>query len=67
MKKAIILAVISLFIFGAYTVNAYAYDSKFGFVDLNKALNESDEGKKAVTALESLVKIQADDHRGKRG
>lgn len=56
MKKAIILAVMSLFVFGAYTVNADAYDSKFGFVDLNKALNESDEGKKAVTALESLVK-----------
>ncbi len=29
---------------------------KFGFIDLNRALNESNEGKKAVTALESLVK-----------
>lgn len=55
MKKAIILAIFSLFIFGANTLNADTGDLKFGFVDLNKALNESDKGKKAVTALESLV------------
>ena len=55
MKKAIIVAIISLLIFGSYTLNADAGELKFGFVDLNKALNESDEGKKAVTALESLV------------
>lgn len=55
MKKAIILAIVSLFIFGPYTLNADAGELKFCFVDLNKALNESDEGKKAVTALESMV------------
>ncbi len=55
MKKAIILAIFSLFIFGANTLNADTGDLKFGFVDLNKALNESNKGKKAVTALESLV------------
>lgn len=56
MKKAIILAIISLFVFGALAFNADAEELKFGFIDLNRALNESDEGKKAVTALESLVK-----------
>jgi len=55
MKNAIILAIVSLFIFASYTLNADAGELEFGFVDLNKALNESDEGKKAVTSLESLV------------
>ena len=58
MKKIIILAVVSLFIFGAFTLNVDAKELKLGFVDLNRALNESDEGKKAVTLLESLTKIK---------
>ena len=56
MKKALIFTIVSLFIFGAFAFNADAEELKLGFVDLNRALNESDEGKKAVTALESLVK-----------
>lgn len=56
MKKTVILIIISLFISGAFAFNADAEELRFGFVDLNRALNESDKGKKAITALESLVK-----------
>lgn len=56
MKKAVILVIISLFISGAFALKADAGELKFGFIDLNRALNESNEGKKAVTALESLIK-----------
>jgi outer membrane protein len=56
MKKSVILVTIALFIFCAFTLKADAGELKFGFIDLNRALNESNEGKKAVTALESLVK-----------
>ena len=56
MKKTVILVIISLFISGAFTLKADAGELKLGFIDLNRALNESDEGKKAVTALEGLVK-----------
>ncbi|GBE04101.1 outer membrane protein [bacterium BMS3Abin09] len=56
MKKIAILVIISLFFTGAFALKANAGELKFGFIDLNRALNESDEGKKAVTALESLVK-----------
>jgi outer membrane protein len=55
MKKAAILVIITLFISGAFALKANADETKFGFIDLNRALNESNEGKKAVTALESLV------------
>lgn len=55
MKKAIILIFISLFTLSSFTFNADAGELQLGFVDLNRALNESDEGKTAVTALESLV------------
>ncbi len=46
MKKIIFLTIITLFAF-----NAQAADMKIGYVDLNRALNESDEGKKAVKTL----------------
>ena len=55
MKKAAILLIISLFISGAFALKSNAEESKLGFIDLNRALNESNEGKKAVTALENLV------------
>ena len=55
MKKAAILVIISLFISGAFALKANAGELKLGFIDLNRALNESNEGKKAVTALEKLV------------
>ena len=50
MKKIIFLMLVLLF---AY--NAEAAELKIGYVDLSKALNESNEGKKATKTLEELV------------
>ena len=50
MKKTIFTIILALF-----TFNAYASDIKIGYVDLNKALNASVAGKKAVKILEDLV------------
>lgn len=64
MKKlSLFLVVLSLFI----ASHAYAENIKIGSVDLIKALNESDSGKKAKTDLESLIKAKqsALDEKGK--
>lgn len=52
MKK-IIFAISAVLLFA---MGAYAADMKIGYVDLNRALNESDEGKKAVKTLEEIFK-----------
>ncbi|RPI37669.1 MAG: OmpH family outer membrane protein [Nitrospiraceae bacterium] len=55
MKKlSLLLVVLSLFV----AAQAYAENIKIGSVDLIKALNESDAGKKAKTDLESLIKTK---------
>ena len=51
MKKFIFLTLFTFFAF-----NAYAAEFKIGYVDLNKALNESEKGKSAVKILEDMVK-----------
>lgn len=51
MKKLLLITIITLCAF-----NAYAAEFKIGYVDLNKALNESAKGKTAVTVLEDMVK-----------
>ncbi len=51
MKKILFLIIISLF-----ALNAHAAEMKIGYVDLNKALNESTQGKKAKEELQDLVK-----------
>lgn len=51
MKKIIFLIIMLLL-----SVGAQAAEIKIGYVDLNKALNESREGKKAVQLLEEMVK-----------
>ena len=51
MKKIILVAVI-LF---SWVLSAQGADLKIGYVDLNKALNESDSGKKAKKTLEDMV------------
>ena len=51
MKK-IILLILILFTWG---VSAHAADMKIGYVDLNKALNESENGKKAKKILEDMI------------
>ncbi len=40
------------------SVCAFAAESKIGYIDLNKALNESVAGKKAVGSLENMVKAK---------
>lgn len=64
MKKAVSLAVIMILIMGQ---TVFAEDLKIGFVNLMKALNESDSGKKAKTDLEFLIKTKqtAIDEKGK--
>ncbi len=51
MKKLIFITLI-LF---TWTLGAYAADLKIGYVDLNKALNESESGKKAKKILEDMI------------
>ena len=55
MNRAVIMAVALLFMFASAVKAA---DIKIAYVDLNKALNESDEGKKAVKTLEAMVKVK---------
>ncbi len=55
MKRALLMAVVLLFMFA---LGAQAADLKIGYVDLNKALNESDAGKKAVKTLEEIFKTK---------
>jgi outer membrane protein len=60
--------VLLLFIFLALPVSLFAADSvKFGAMDLQKVLNESDAGKKAKSDLEDLIKSKESiiDEKGK--
>jgi outer membrane protein len=63
MKKMLFVAVILMLAVG----NAYADNIKVGVVDLMKALNESDAGKKAKTELEATIKAKQTviDEKGK--
>lgn len=65
MRKAAWLAVVVLLLTGS---SVFAADTlKIGFVDLVKALNESESGKKAKADLEFLIKSKqsAIDEKGK--
>ena len=54
MKKiGFFMIVLSLLAF-----NAFGAEQKFGYVDLNRALNESSQGKEAVNTLEETVKAK---------
>lgn len=52
MKKYVMMLVAVML----FSLSAHAAEVKMGYVDLNKALNESEEGKKAVKVLEDLFK-----------
>jgi outer membrane protein len=54
MKKVLFVAVILMLAVG----HAYADNVKIGVVDLMKALNESDAGKKAKSELEDMIKTK---------
>jgi len=53
MKKTLLLLVIFVLLAGQ---SVYAAEVKIGIVDLMKALNESDSGKKAKSDLEGMIK-----------
>ncbi len=53
MKKAIFTAILLLF-----TVNTYASDLKIGYVDLQKIIIVSDQGKEAQKTLSNIEKAQ---------
>jgi outer membrane protein len=54
MKKSIFLVIVSIL----YGFSAQAAELKIGYVDLNKALNESNKGESAVKLLEEMVKAK---------
>lgn len=53
MKKVVFLLIVVL---SLLPFNTHGAELKIGYVDLNKALNESDNGKKASKILEDMVK-----------
>ncbi len=55
MLKTILLAIILLFS-GVVANNSFAAELKIGYVDLNKALNDSKRGREAKAELEALVR-----------
>jgi outer membrane protein len=67
MKKAAWLAVVLLLLTGTSALAAEVITVKLGYVDLVKALNESDSGKKAKTDLEFMIKTKQStiDEKGK--
>ena len=69
MKKLSLLLVVLILLTGshAYAENIKAENIKIGSVDLIKALNESDAGKKAKTDLEFMIKSKQSslDEKGK--
>ncbi|HAK88286.1 MAG: hypothetical protein A2077_06770 [Nitrospirae bacterium GWC2_46_6] len=69
MKRILTAVSIMLFITAGMVSNATAAEAlKIGIVDLFRALNESDAGKKAKTDLEILIKSKqtAIDEKGKK-
>jgi len=53
MKKIFFLVFTLVFV-----VSAHAADVKIGYIDMNKALNQSDRGMKAVGILEGMVQAK---------
>lgn len=70
MKKFLIVAITGLFILSSVMFSkAFAAETlKVGIVDLFRALNESEAGKKATTELEALIKSKqaALEEKGKK-
>lgn len=54
MKKILLLTIIPVL----FAFSAYADELKIAYVDLNRALNESAAGEKAVKVLEDMVKAK---------
>ncbi|MDI6801181.1 MAG: OmpH family outer membrane protein [Thermodesulfovibrionales bacterium] len=56
MKKILVVTLLGLFMFASSSAALSAETLKIGIIDLFKALNESDAGKRAKADLESLQK-----------
>ncbi len=54
MKRFVLI----LFLILAFQGVSYALDAKIGYVDLQKALNESEGGKRAKSSLEEIIKAK---------
>ncbi len=69
MKKIALVGIlgVSLLIFAASQVAAAGTVGKIGIVDLSRAVNESEQGKKAKSELEAVVKAKQEalDEKGK--
>ncbi|TNF54923.1 OmpH family outer membrane protein [bacterium] len=49
-------AVVILFVIFSLSISAYGADLNIAYVDFNRALNESEQGKKATAVLEDMIK-----------
>jgi outer membrane protein len=67
MKRAVWLVVVFLLLTGGSSLAAELITVKIGYIDLVKALNESESGKKAKADLEFLIKTKQTtiDEKGK--
>ncbi len=62
MRKILLMGIAGLFLLSMAASPALAAEAamKIGLVDLFKAVNESEQGKKAKTELESMIKVKQD-------
>lgn len=55
MKRFLITAILAITLVSGMTLTAHAAEAKLGFVDIDKAANESEEGKKAISGLKDYM------------
>lgn len=55
MKRFLTIAVLVLTFASGFAASALAADLKIGIIDVDKAANESEEGKKAIASLKDLM------------
>ncbi len=62
MRKFVLIGIAGLFLLFLAACPVFAAESalKLGLVDLFKAVNESEQGKKAKTELEAMIKVKQD-------
>jgi outer membrane protein len=67
MRKVVLVPILGMFLlfFATTHVSATETTVKLGIVDLNKAVNESSQGKKATVELESAIKGKQEELDGK--
>ncbi len=67
MKKVVLVPILGMFLLFFATTHVSATETavKLGIVDLNKAVNESSQGKKAKVELESAIKGKQEELDGK--